>query len=189
MRKLNKFFSILLFLFATVTVSAFAQQDSIEPIFSLDLRTPEYKVSQVCNFIHDKGTEFNPTCGRSWKLDHYNKETDEFSFIEIEVELPKDITKEYVLELLQCQRKDPPAVSKMSIYVNGKKIVQGFQAYNGPNNPHYPNENGKPWHLRWDVFEITNELQEGMNKIWIGLDKDTESGISISWIHVRPSPK
>lgn len=157
-----------------------------ESIFSIDFRKPEYKTSKPCAFAYDQGTEFNPACGRSWKLDRYNAKTGEFSFIEIDVELSKNSTQSYVLELLQCARKDAPQLANMSIQVNDKVVVQGFHPYNGPDNPHYPNESGKPWHLRWDVFEITNELKEGMNKIRISLDDDTQSGISISLLHIRP---
>lgn len=190
MNKYLKLFSMfLLFCFGACVANPVETKEAPEPIFSIDFRKPIYKTSHPCLISHDERTEFNPTCGRSWKLDRYSQETDEFSFIEIEVELAKDNAHEYVIELLQCQRKDPPFLSRMSITVNDQTIVQNFQAYNGPNNIHYPDEAGNPWHLRWDVFEITNELQNGTNKIRVSLDKDTTSGISMSWLHIRPSPK
>lgn len=178
-------------LFCTSLSAATTSKTSVpEPIFTVDFRKPVYKTSLPCVIQFGPGTEFNPTCGRSWKLDRYDAKSGEFSSLEIEVDLPKDTSKSYVLELLQCARKDAPYDAKMTITVNDQIIVKGFNAYNGPNNPHYPNEeNGQPWHLRWDVFEITNELLTGPNKIRISLDKDTQSGISMSWLHVRPGPK
>lgn len=191
---LRKTFAFIALLFCTAGSISAAPTDNIEndipePIFTIDFRKPEYKTSIPCLIAYDEGTEFDPTCGRSWKLDRYNAETNEFSFLEIEVNLSKDDDHSYVLELQQCARKDASQLSNVTITVNDQIIVQGFHAYNGPDNPHYPNENGKPWHLRWDVFECTNELKEGTNKIRISLDNNTQSGISMSYLHVRPGPK
>ena len=187
--KIGKLLTLATLLICSTLSAAPVQNESAEPtpIFTLDFRKPEYKISTPSSFLYE-GVEFNPACGRSWKLDQYNSETKKFSFIEVDVELTKNATQSYVLELLQCARKDAPELANMTIQVNDKIIVKGFHPYNGPNNPHYPNENGIPWHLRWDVFEITNEMKDGMNKIRISLDDDTQSGISISMVHIRPGP-
>lgn len=180
---------LLLALFCSLSHAAFADNAKAEdPVFSIDFRRPEYKVSKPCRIAMD-GVEFNPKCGQSWKLDRYNSKEGANSSMEIEVDIAKDESKSYVIEFQQCARKDAPELSRVSITVNGHAIVQGFNAYNGPNNIHYPNDKGEPWHLRWDVFEVTNELQNGKNVIRVSLDNNTQSGIAMSWLHVRPGSK
>jgi hypothetical protein len=166
------------------------KQDHLsQPFFSIEFRKPKYEVSYPCVISHDTGTEFNPTCGRSWKLDKYDSSTKEFSFMEIELSIDKELSHEYVLELLACARKDPPLLSNVSISVNDRIVTQGYHMYNGPDSVHFPDDAGKPSHLRWDVFDISNELQNGINKIRISLDQDTQSGISVSWLHIRSTAK
>jgi hypothetical protein len=160
-----------------------------ETSLSIDFRKPEYKCSHPCQITHDEGTQFNPACGRSWKIDTYDSQTNDFSFMEIEWTLEKDASYEYALEILACARKDPPLLSNVTIAVNDESVASGYHMYNGPDSLHFPDENGKPHHMRWEVFQITEQLKDGKNKIKISLDKDTLSGFSMSWLHVRPFPK
>lgn len=160
-----------------------------ETALSVDFRKPEYTCSVPCQLKCGPGTEFNPKCGRSWKMDRYDAKTNQFAFMEMEWTLDKMPDKDYALELLACARKEPPALSKVTILVNNQIVVSGYSMYNGPDSLHFPDQSGKPSHMRWDVFQITEFLKNGKNKIRIGLDKDTQSGVSLSWLHVRPFPK
>lgn len=154
-----------------------------ETALSVDFRKPEYKSSVPCQLKCGPGTEFNPTCGKSWKIDKYDAKTNEFAFMELEWTLQK------AQELLACARKDPPYLSHVTILVNNHIVVTGYHMYNGPDSFHFSDQEGKPSHMRWDVFQITEFLKNGKNKIRISLDKETQSGVSISWLHVRPFPK
>ncbi len=129
------------------------------------------------------GTEFNPTCGHSWKLDKYDHNTQEFSDLTVEFVMHKNEGRPYFLELLECGRLDAPAA--ISIEVNGQLIVRNFTPYNGDGGMgfwdvfgHQTNDTNA--HLAWDRFEISHALQTGINSVRISLDSDTESGIAIS---------
>lgn len=160
-----------------------------ETALSIDFRKPAYTCSVPCAIKCGPGTEFNPTCGKSWKIDKYDANTNQFAFMELEWTLQKAEDQEYALELLACARKDPPDLSNVTILVNNQVVASGYHMYNGPDSIHFPDQEGKPSHLRWDVFQISEFLKNGKNKIRISLDKDTQSGISMSWLHVRPFPK
>lgn len=167
----------------------FLQAEISETALSVDFRKPEYKCSVPCRLEFGPGTEFNPKCGKSWKIDKYDAKTKEFAYIELEWTLQKEEDKDYALELLACARKDPPYLSNVTIQVNDQTVFSGYHMYNGPDSIHFPDQQGKPSHLRWDVFQITEFLKDGKNKIRISLDQDTQSGISMSWLHVRPFPR
>lgn len=176
-------------LILSVVITSFLNAGWAETALSVDFRKPEYKCSVPCLLTFGPGAEFNPTCGKSWKIDKYDAVSNEFAFMEMEWTLQKTQDKEYALELLACARKDPPFLSNVTILVNDQIVVTSYHMYNGPDSLHFPDQNGNPSHMRWDVFQITEFLKSGKNKIRISLDTDTQSGISMSWLHVRPFPK
>lgn len=173
----------------SVCVAPLLHAGIAETALSVDFRKPEYKCSVPCELKCGPGTEFNPTCGKSWKIDKYDSKSNQFAFMELEWTFQKAQDQDYALELLACARKDPPDLSRVTILVNNQMVASGYSMYNGPDSMHFPDQQGKPSHMRWDVFQITEFLKNGKNKIRISLDKDTRSGISMSWLHVRPFPK
>lgn len=171
---------------SAATIAATEIPTAREAIFSIDFSKTDIQTSTPCTISHDAGTEFNPTCGKSWKLDRYDTEANEYSFLQFEVNIDKEENKPYALELLACARKDFPLLSKVGITVNEKPVAYQYQFYSGPNSHYFPDANGSPSHLRWEVIDIGNELQEGPNTIRIELEPETQSGISISKLHIRP---
>src|SRR5262245_6471009 len=114
-----------------------------ETALSVDFRKPEYKCSVSCQITCGPGTEFNPTCGKSWKIDKYDAETNQFAFMELELTLQKAQDQDYALELLACARKDPPDLSNVTILVNNQIVTSGYHMYCGPDSIRFPDQEGK----------------------------------------------
>lgn len=113
---------------------------------------------------HDAGTEFNPA-GYSWQMTGYGS-----SYLQVDFQAMDYPIFTYNLSLKAASVQQPPNFAKISISVNGKMAVTGFQLNHS--------------YFRVDNFDITSYMQKGSNEIVISLDADTQSSAAIQNLSV-----
>ncbi len=125
--------------------------------------------------------EFDPEGDGCCKLNTFDPATEAYSSLTLYVEMKKKSETTYVLALKQSTSAEEAVNANITIMVNGQIVVQSFHPYNGAD---FLDKDGVLTHFRLDQFNITNHLKNGINEVSIHLDRDTQSGISLSAVQI-----
>jgi hypothetical protein len=177
-----------------------ASQDS-EPMILADLNLRNKSgivASSNVHIVELENVVWNDVCKTSYKWDVYpldireNAETGATSSLTMDIDLSQMSPGSKIeLKFFGCTR-EYVGYGWLSFDVNGYTAVEKAPVYDGPDvalPPHLVEKNdGKQIdHLDETTIDITDFVQQGINRIQMRLHPETQSGVSIRWIEVVQS--